>query len=178
MTRRGRDSVAVTLVLGAVLFAGCGETGPGTDAADSDRAAAKSTVGPLAGLTPKDGSRLQFKNVYMGVSCQGRGNYVGCDRVCLFALIRHGDPDYVLATFAGRKARLERIGRKPSAYETCVRRKGLLHDGPLAVRADEEEHWFGSPPVSVGLRLRAVFLSQGGYVEHYLPNARLSAGYG
>lgn len=169
-----RLAVAVAALGAAASVVACGSD----DSEAPTDGAPTAAGGPLVGFSRDHDSRLEFKNVVLGVSCQGRGNFVGCDRVCLYAFLRKGDPDYLLAAFAGRNVRLDRVSKTPSAYETCVRREGLLHEGPLAVRADENDRWFGSPPVSVRLGLKAVFKTEKRYVEHHLSNVRLAAGYG
>lgn len=167
------------VLISSVLLVSCGDNG--SNGADEGTSAGRSP--PEPGLILDAGSRLEIKNIYLGVAYKKRGNFVGCDRVCLHVSLPADEPDYVRATLAGHVLRMEnthssRHERRPNSYESCVSPDGLLHQGPLAVEADEKGLWFGSPPVSVPVELRAVFSEEGRYVEEHIPRLRLSAGYG
>lgn len=132
--------------------------------------------GQRSALTLDETTDIDLKQLYLGVSCVGRGNFVGCDRVCIYALVRKAHPDHLVARFAGHSTRMAGFGS--NSYEGCLRRDGLLHRGPLAVRADATDHWFGVPAVRVPVRIQAVFPGRSSYLELPARNTRLGAGYG
>lgn len=151
------------------LVAGCSSEDP-SDHGNPDNS------GKEPALSRDATTDLDLKQLYLGVSCVGRGNFVGCDRVCIYAVVRKAHPAHLVASLAGHRTRMAGFGR--NSYEGCMRRDGLLHRGPLAVRADETNHWFGTPPVRIPIRIRAVFPAQSRYVDLPARSIRLSAGYG
>jgi hypothetical protein len=92
---------------------------------------------------------------YMGVTCDGRPNWIGCDRVGLFVYLdRH--VARLTATIEGRRVPMRRVrGGEGSGHdwEGFLRPAGLI-DGPLKVRPDRGRYyWFGKTPVSGRVRL-------------------------
>jgi hypothetical protein len=138
----------------AACLAGCGGADP-----------AKPTV-PLA-RTP-----------YMGVSCDGRSNWIGCDRVGLYVWLRRHVPD-LKASIAGRRVPMRRARSGPDSrnnWEGFLRPAGLI-DGPLKVTPDRGRlYWFGRTPVSG--RVRITVLDRNGRAATRTLRLRLAAGYG
>jgi hypothetical protein len=138
----------------AACLAGCGGADP-----------AKPTV-PLA-RTP-----------YMGVSCDGRSNWIGCDRVGLYVWLRRHVPD-LKASIAGRRVPMRRARSGPDSrnnWEGFLRPAGLI-DGPLKVTPDRGRlYWFGRTPVSG--RGRITVLDRNGRAATRTLRLRLAAGYG
>ena len=170
MAANARPAVLAVLVGWSLLASGCG----GGDATNSKTSAAAPP--PEPGLALDADGRLEIKRIFLGVSCPPKGNFVGCDRVCLYVSVPVGDPSYVQASLAGYELRMPNV--HGNSYEGCLSRDGLLHRGPLAVDANGHEKWFGSPPVAVPVDLRAVFSAEGRYVKRHVALVLLSAGYG
>lgn len=109
--------------------------------------------------TASGGEGLVARHLYMGVTC-GTGNEVGCDRVALSVEVP-SNPDYVTALVAGHRVRLSEIDdgyrRAPFIYQGALEPDGLLKRGSLAVDAEPDGHWSGSPAVRVPVTLRAVY---------------------
>jgi hypothetical protein len=115
---------------------------------------------------------------YMGVSCDGRPSWIGCDRVGLYVYLTH-DVARLTASIEGRGVRMRPAGGGEDArhdWEGFLKPAGLI-DGPLKVRPDRGRyHWFGRRPVYGRVRLTA-FDDEGKSATRRL-RLRLAAGYG
>ena len=142
---------------------------------------ATATVACLAGCggdeSPKPSLPLA-RTPYMGVTCDGRPNWIGCDRVGLYVWLRRHVPD-LKASIAGRTVPMRRAQGGPDArnnWEGFLRPAGLI-DGPLKVKPDRGRlYWFGRTPVSAPVRI-TVFDGNGRSATRTL-RIRLAAGYG
>ena len=138
----------------AACLAGCGGDEP-----------AKPTV-PLA------------RAPYMGVTCDGRPNWIGCDRVGLYVWLRRHVPN-LKASIAGRTVPMRRAQGGPDApnnWEGFLRPAGLIN-GPLKVKPDRGRlYWLGRTPVSGRVRI-TVFDRDGRSATRTL-RIPLAAGYG
>jgi len=114
----------------------------------------------------------------MGVSCDGRSNWIGCDRVGLYVWLRRHVPD-LKASIAGRRVPMRRARSGPDSrnnWEGFLRPAGLI-DGPLKVTPDRGRlYWFGRTPVSARVRI-TVFDRNGRSATRTL-RLGLAAGYG
>jgi hypothetical protein len=115
---------------------------------------------------------------YVGVSCDGRPNWIGCDRVGLYVYLTHAIAR-LTASIEGRAVRMRPADGGEDArhdWEGFLKRAGLI-DGPLKVRPDRGRyHWFGRRPVYGQVRLTA-FDDEGKSATRTL-RLRLAAGYG
>jgi hypothetical protein len=115
---------------------------------------------------------------YMGVSCDGRPNWIGCDRVGLYVYLTH-DVARLTASIEGRGVPMRRARGGEDArhnWEGFLKPAGLI-DGPLKVRPDRGRyHWFGRRPVYGRVRLTA-FDDEDRSATTRL-RLRLAAGYG
>jgi hypothetical protein len=115
---------------------------------------------------------------YMGVTCDGRPNWIGCDRVGLFVYLNR-DVARLTASIEGRRVPMRRVrGHEGPGHdwEGFLRPAGLI-DGPLKVRPDRGRYyWFGKTPVSARVRL-TVFDGDGESATRML-HLPLAAGYG
>lgn len=115
---------------------------------------------------------------YMGVSCDGRPNWIGCDRVGLFVYLSR-DVARLTASIEGRRVPMRRVRGGPGSghdWEGFLRPAGLI-DGPLKVEPDRGRYyWFGRSPVSGRVRL-TVFDTEGESATRTL-RLPLAAGYG
>lgn len=115
---------------------------------------------------------------YMGVSCDGRPNWIGCDRVGLFVYLDR-EVARLAASIEGRPVPMRRVhGGAGSGHdwEGFLRPAGLI-DGPLKVRPDRRRYyWFGGTPVYGRVRL-TVFDEEGESATRTI-RLRLAAGYG
>ena len=115
---------------------------------------------------------------YMGVSCDGRPNWIGCDRVGLYVYLTH-DVARLTASIEGSGVPMRRARGGEDArhnWEGFLKPAGLI-DGPLKVRPDRGRyHWFGRRPVYGRVRLTA-FDDDGKSATTRL-RLRLAAGYG
>jgi hypothetical protein len=115
---------------------------------------------------------------YMGVSCEGRPNWIGCDRVGLYVYLTD-DVARLTASIEGRSVSMRRAGGGEDArhnWEGFLKPAGLI-DGPLRVRPDRGRYyWFGGRPVYGRVRLNA-FDDDGRSATTRL-RLRLAAGYG
>jgi len=115
---------------------------------------------------------------YMGVSCDGRPNWIGCDRVGLYVYLTR-DVARLTAAIEGRDVPIQRaLGGEDARHnwEGFLKPAGLI-DGPLKVRPDRGRYyWFGTRPVFGRLRLTA-FNDEGNSATRRL-RLRLAAGYG
>jgi len=142
---------------------------------------ATATVACLAGCggdeSPKPSLPLA-RTPYMGVTCDGRPNWIGCDRVGLYVWLRRHVPD-LKASIAGRTVPMRRAQGGPDSrnnWEGFLRPAGLI-DGPLKVKPDRGRlYWFGRTPVSARVRI-TVFDGNGQSATRTL-RIRLAAGYG
>jgi len=166
VARIPRFSAALLLAAGLIAVGGCGEEG-------AERAPAGSGV--EAG-GPEE--QLAVEDVYLGVSCPGRGNYVGCDRVGVYVRTREATPDFILARVAGHRVQLRPRRPGDRSFEGFLRSEGLLHEGPLAVEANEKERWFGREVVRVPVEVQAGYEQKPAGPARTIRRVRLSAGYG
>jgi hypothetical protein len=92
---------------------------------------------------------------YLGVSCDGRPNWIGCDRVGLYVYLDR-QVARLTASIEGRKVPMHSARGGPDArynWEGFLRPAGLI-DGPLKVKPDRGRYyWFGNTPVSGRVRL-------------------------
>lgn len=115
---------------------------------------------------------------YLGVSCDGRPNWIGCDRVGLFVWLNR-DVAQLTASIDGREVPMRRVRRgerSEQSWEGFLRPAGLI-DGPLRVRPDRGRYyWYGRKPVSGRIRVTVV----GGDGKSATSTLRvpLAAGYG
>ena len=149
---------AIALVMMVLALGGCG----GDDAAG----------GGAEGLVAR--------HLYMGVAC-GTGNEVGCDRVAVSVEVP-SRPDFVVAIVAGHRIRMVDIAdrerhRGPFVYQGAIEPEGLLAHGPLAVDAEPDGHWSGSPAVRVPVTIQAVYRHDG-IRERRFDDVRLMPGFG
>ena len=122
---------------------------------------------------------LNAKHVYVGVSC-GTGNDVRCDGIRLSVEVP-SEPSFVYATIGGHRTRLTRVANTehvPAYYQGGILSPGLLHEGPLAVKANADGRWIGRKPVFFPMTLRAVYRDEGAYREESLEHVRLNPGFG
>lgn len=136
---------------------------------------------PEPDLMADPSSSFAASDAYLGVSCPAAPNSIACDRVALF--VSTGDkPDYLVATIDGHRFRLDDAGwhqeGSVAGFEGSLEVPGLLHDGPLAVAASDNDRWFGAPPVEVPVLLQAVYRDRGTYGQKLMPSVPLAAGYG
>jgi hypothetical protein len=115
---------------------------------------------------------------YMGVSCDGRANWIGCDRVGLYVYLdRH--VARVRASIEGRAVRMRPARGGLDArnnWEGFLRPAGLIA-GPLKVEPDRGRYyWFGKTPVSGRVRV-TVYDADGDSATETL-RVQLGAGYG
>ncbi|MDX6581387.1 MAG: hypothetical protein QOI10_571 [Solirubrobacterales bacterium] len=136
---------------------------------------------PEPDLVADPSSSFAVSDAYLGVSCPAAPNSIACDRVALFVSTRD-KPDYLVATIDGHRFRLDDAGwhREGSAagFEGSLEVPGLLHHGPLAVAASDNDRWLGAPPVDIPILLQAVYRDSGTYGERLMPSVPLAAGYG
>lgn len=165
-----RTLIGPALALATLAVGRCGSERPGTD--DSGTEGGQASSRPLSTGSPGE---LRVKSAYVGVACRGAGNHVGCDRVCAYVALRQRPAGHIRMTLGGHELRLPHVHR--NAYEACLRKPGLLHEGPLAVEA-EDGRWRGTPPVSVPARIEVCRRGRSDCVERDLGEIRLSAGYG
>jgi hypothetical protein len=115
---------------------------------------------------------------YMGVSCAGRSNWIGCDRVGLYVYLDQ-PVSRLEASIEGRELSMRSAPGGPDSrnnWEGFLQPAGLL-DGPLKVRSDRRRlYWFGNPPVSARVRL-TVFNRDGESATRVI-HLPLAAGYG
>jgi hypothetical protein len=115
---------------------------------------------------------------YVGVSCDGRPNWIGCDRVGLYVYLTH-DVARLTASIEGTGVPMRRARGGVDArhnWEGFLKPAGLI-DGPLRIRPDRGRyHWYGRRPVYGRVRLTA-FDDEGRSVTTRL-RLRLAAGYG
>lgn len=115
---------------------------------------------------------------HMGVVCDGRPNWIGCDRVGLYVYLTR-DIARLTATIEGRPLPMRRAQGGEDArhnWEGFLRPAGLI-DGPLKVKPDRGRYyWFGRRPMSGRVRL-TVFDREGRSATKTL-RVRLAAGYG
>jgi hypothetical protein len=115
---------------------------------------------------------------YMGVSCDGRSNWIGCDRVGLYVWLRRHVPA-LEASIAGRAVPMRRAQSGPDArnnWEGFLRPAGMI-DGPLKVTPDRGRlYWFGRTPVSA--RVRITVFDRNGRSARRTLRLGLAAGYG
>jgi hypothetical protein len=115
---------------------------------------------------------------YMGVSCDGRPSWIGCDRVGLYVYLTH-DVARLTASIEGTGVPMQRARGGVDArhnWEGFLKPAGLI-DGPLRIRPDRGRyHWYGRRPVYGRVRLTA-FDDEGRSVTTRL-RLRLAAGYG
>jgi hypothetical protein len=115
---------------------------------------------------------------YMGVTCDGRPNWIGCDRVGLFVYLER-KVARLTASIEGRRVPMRRVhGGAGSGHdwEGFLRPAGLIK-GPLEVRPDRGRYyWFGKTSVSGRVRL-TVFDGDGESATRTL-RLKLAAGYG
>ena len=92
---------------------------------------------------------------YMGVSCDGRPNWIGCDRVGLYVYLDR-QVARLTASIEGREVPMHSARGGPDSrynWEGFLRPAGLI-DGPLKVKPDRGRYyWFGKTPVSGRVRL-------------------------
>jgi hypothetical protein len=115
---------------------------------------------------------------YMGVSCDGRPNWIGCDRVGLYVYLdRH--VARLSASIEGREVPMHPAhGGLDARYnwEGFLRPAGLI-DGPLNVRPERGRYyWFGKTPVSGRVRL-TIYSGNGASATRTL-QLPLAPGYG
>jgi hypothetical protein len=146
--------------------------------AEPDAAAA---APPEPDLAADPSSSFAVSDAYLGVSCPAAPNSIACDRVALF-VSTEDKPDYLVATIDGHRFRLDDAGWRQDGnvgdFEGSLEAPGLLHHGPLAVAATDDDRWLGAPPVDVPILLQAVYRDQGTYAEKLVPSVPLAAGYG
>jgi hypothetical protein len=140
-----------------------------------------SAAPPEPNLVADPSSSFAVSDAYLGVSCPAAPNSIACDRVALF--VSTGDkPDYLVATIGGHRFRLDDAGwhqeGSVGGFEGSLEVPGLLHHGPLAVAASDNDRWLGAHPVEVPVLLQAVYRDRGTYGERLLPSVPLAAGYG
>jgi hypothetical protein len=114
----------------------------------------------------------------MGVSCDGRSNWIGCDRVGLYVYLTE-DVARLTASIEGRRVSMRPARGGEDArhdWEGLLKPAGLI-DGPLRVRPDRGRyHWFGRRPVYGRVRLNVV--DDDGRSATTRLRLRLAAGYG
>lgn len=170
---------------GECVFGGMATYGPAPGGAETPGPSAEpdtaSAAPPEPDLVADPSSSFAVSDAYLGVSCPGALNSVACDRVALFVSTRD-KPDYLVATIDGHRFRLDDAGWQQEGsvggFEGSLEVPGLLHHGPLAVAASDNDRWFGAPPVDVAILLQAVYRDQGTYGEKLMPSVPLAAGYG
>jgi hypothetical protein len=115
---------------------------------------------------------------YMAVSCDGRPNWIGCDRVGLYVYLNR-PVARLEASIEGRELPM-RSGPggadSRNNWEGFLRPAGLI-DGPLKVRPDRGRlYWFGKTPVFA--RVRLTIFSADGESATRVMKLPLAAGYG
>src|SRR4051812_33605397 len=104
------------------------------------------TVGPLAacGGNESPGPAVELARApFMGVTCDGRPSWIGCDRVGLFVWLK-SDVTRLHASIEGRRVAMRRHrGGEPSvqSWEGFLQPAGLI-DGPLKVRPDRGRYYW------------------------------------
>ncbi|HEY1274352.1 MAG TPA: hypothetical protein VGF25_05560 [Thermoleophilaceae bacterium] len=148
-----RSLEGVLIVTTSAWLAACGGNGP-----------SKLTV-PLA------------RAPYMGVSCDGRPNWIGCDRVGLYVYLARR-VDRLRASIEGREVPMHPAGGGPDArynWQGFLQPAGLI-EGPPKVKPERGRYWFGKTPVSGRVRL-TVYDAEGDSATRTL-RLPLAAGYG
>jgi hypothetical protein len=125
------------------------------------------------------GPRIQLaRSPYMGVTCAGRPNWIGCDRVGLFVWLKR-DVARLHASIEGRRVSMRRVhSGEPSeqSWEGFLQPAGLI-DGPLKVHPDRGRYyWLGKTPMSGRVKL-TVYDDEGDSATRTL-RISLAAGYG
>jgi hypothetical protein len=135
----------------------------------------------LAACSGDESSKLTVplaRAPYMGVSCDGRPNWIGCDRVGLYVYLDRRVAR-LKASIEGREVPMRSAQGGPDArynWEGFLLPAGLI-DGPLKVKPDRGRYyWFGKTPVSGRVRL-TVFNRDGESATRTL-RLPLAAGYG
>lgn len=106
-------------------------------------------LGACGGDEPPKQTLELARAPYLGVSCPGRPNWIGCDRVGLFIWLKR-DVTGLTASIDGRRLPMRMVrGGQPSqqTWEGFLRPAGLIN-GPLKVRPDRgRNYWLGERPV-------------------------------
>jgi hypothetical protein len=140
--------------------------------------AASGFVAACDGDDPPDRTVPLARAPYMGVTCPGRPNWIGCDRVGLFVYLDR-EVSRLTASIEGRGVAMRPVRGGPDSghdWEGFLRPAGLI-DGALEVRPDRGRYyWYGRNRVSGRVRV-TVFDDDGESATRTL-ELPLAAGYG